>query len=73
MSSVPTQIADALNQSSQADLAKVGFALGAFGALTLATLIGFEILRPNNKVSSHHLTVVRPELTSLLWLLLGRL
>jgi hypothetical protein len=48
--SVPEQIANALNQSSQADIVKVGIALGTFLALALATLVGFEILRPKNKI-----------------------
>lgn len=48
--SVPSQIASALTSSSKADIEKVGIALAVFSGATIATIIGFEILRPNNKI-----------------------
>ncbi|PWN37890.1 DUF221-domain-containing protein [Meira miltonrushii] len=47
---IPSQIATALQDSSKADVEKVGIALGVFVAASLATIIGFEILRANNKI-----------------------
>lgn len=47
---VPQQIADALQSSSQADIEKVGIALGVFLGASIITIIGFELLRANNKI-----------------------
>ncbi|KAJ1025085.1 hypothetical protein NDA18_004369 [Ustilago nuda] len=47
---VPQPLIEQLNANGSTDLKKIWITLAAFSALSLFTLISFQILRPNNKI-----------------------
>lgn len=47
------RLSQALNEGSQTDSTKVGIGAGAFLGLAAATLLLFEVVRSNNKVSRY--------------------